>query len=485
MGSNLLGIDLGTSGVKAAVFDAGGALLGSHHHAHVELPGAEQDPRTWWDGACDVIRGALAKANLTGDDVATVGVCGFHHCPVLLDANGEPARPAMLLHDPRLHASRESLEASGALKQIHERTRSMVSAGHFPPIYHHIREHDADALRRARWIVLCKDYLRYRLTGAIATDPCDATGTNLIEPGETTWSPRLCALLGVDPDCLPPIQPSAAVAGDVTTDAARATGLRAGTPVAVGGGDSHCGLLGLGCVAPGDTGMLLGTNSTLRTVFDRFVADPQCRTWVQRHVTETGYTMSASTMAGSSVLAWLKGLVGGGDFDALVAMANDAPPGADGVRFVPFIHGERCPFYDPTATGGFRGLRAHHTRAHLARAAMEGVAWQIVNCFTVLRDVAASEGLTIDEIRVGGGGARFVPWLRIIAANLGAPLKTTNVTETGCFGAALLGGVAVGAFTDAPAAVAATVRVTQTYEPGDDVYANVRADLTEAAGGLS
>ena len=180
----LLGIDLGTSGLKAAIFDLDGRLLGLGRstNPYLDRPTgwAEQDPATWWTGCGQAVQFALAQAGGTAAEVAAVGVCGFHHCPVFLDASGQPVRPTIVTHDRRLGESLEALRRSGVLEEVVKISGSWVMTGHFPPIYHLVRTHDRQSLEGTRWILLAKDYLRYRLTGQIGTEICDATGTNLI-----------------------------------------------------------------------------------------------------------------------------------------------------------------------------------------------------------------------------------------------------------------------------------------------------------------
>ncbi|NIV40242.1 MAG: hypothetical protein GWN58_65830, partial [Anaerolineae bacterium] len=203
---------------------------------------AEQDPRTWWSGCCEAVQIALARACVKASSLAAVGVCGFHHCPVFLDAGGSPVRPTIVTHDDRLGESLADLERSGVLEDVVRISGSRVMTGHFPPIYHLVRSRDPQVLETTHWILLAKDYLRFRLTGQIGTELCDATGTNLIAMPEQDWSADLCSLLQVPRHKLPEIGRSNQIAGYVTSEAAGATGLESGTPVVYGGGDSHCAL---------------------------------------------------------------------------------------------------------------------------------------------------------------------------------------------------------------------------------------------------
>jgi len=492
----LLGIDLGTSGLKAGLYDLDGRLLGQGWAANKYLAGppgwAEQDPRDWWAGCCTAVRAALAASGRGSGQVRGVGVCGFHHCPVFLGADAEPTRPTIVTHDSRLGASLESLRSGGVLEQVVGLSGSRVVAGHLPPIYHHVLCHDRPALDRMRWLLLAKDYIRFRLTGTIGTEVCDATGTHLVAMPEQSWSTELGRLLQVPLDRLPPIGLPAQVCGEVTAKAALATGLRPGTPVVFGGGDSHCALLGLGVAGSGQGGLLLGTNSTLRVSFAGPVRALEYSVWTQQHVVPGHYTVSASSVAGSPVLSWLRELCLGGlngidqtaGYRELEALAAAVPPGCDGLLFQPYLFGERSPFYNPQARGAFLGLAHWHGKGHLARSVMEGVAAAIANCLDSLQAVACARGERIETLRTAeSGGARLHIWRQIIADSLGMPLEALPVGEPGCLGAALLAGIGVGAYADLSAAVGQAVPTGSPIWP--DAARNLlyreRRELSNAA----
>jgi xylulokinase len=469
---SLLGIDLGTTGLKAAVFDLEGQCLGRGFAANEYVAGpagrAEQDPRAWWSGCCDAIRSALAEARLDAADVAGIGVCGFHHCPVFLKADGEPARPSIVTHDTRLGESLEDLRRNGVLEEVVRISGSRVMTGHFPPIYHYVWRNHPKALEETRWILLAKDYVRFRLTGKVGTETCDATGINLIAMPEQEWSDALCRLLHVSRDKLPPIAESSQVCGEVTAVAARAADLKAGTPVVYGGGDSHCALVGLGVVGSGEVGLLLGTNSTLRASFGGFVRHLEHSVWMQQHVVPGRYTASASSMAGSSVLSWFKDLCWEGTraenwasiYREIEALAAGVSPGCDGLLFHPYLYGERSPFYNPEARGAFLAISHWHGKGHFVRSMMEGVAFCIANCLDTLQAIARDRGERLRTVRTGeGGGSRLRVWRQIISDVLGLSLEVIRVEEPGCLGAALLAGVGVGIYQDVPSAISQTVSV--------------------------
>ena len=490
---HLLGIDLGTTGLKAAVFDVEGALLGLGRSTNEYLAGpvgwAEQDPSTWWVGCCRAIRQAMAQSGLGPEEISGVGVCGFHHCPVFLGAGGEPARPTVVTHDRRLGGALDELQRSGVLAEIVKISGSQVVTGHFPSIYHMLQREDPGALERTRWILLAKDYLRFRLTGEIGTEICDATGTHLVAMPEQAWSETLCSLLNVPRHKLPEISRPHAVAGHVSQEAAEETGLRAGTPVVYGGGDSHCALVGLGVVGSGEAGLLLGTNSTLRASFDGLVRAREKMVWVQQHVVPGHFTASASSMAGSSVLSWFKGVCSDSEQDdpgayrRLDSLAATVPPGSEGLLFHPYLFGERSPFYNADAGGAFLALRHWHGKGHLVRSIMEGVAYSIANCLDAIGDLAGEQYARLATIRTGqSGGSQLPVWRQIIADVLGQPLEVVAAKEPGCLGAALLAGAGIGLLGEVETAARRIAQVESRIMPdvaNADLYRGKRTLFNE------
>lgn len=477
----LLGIDLGTTGLKAAIFQPDGQLMGLGYSSNSYIKGpadqAEQDPRTWWTGCCEAIQKALSLSGIAPQEIAGISLCGFHHCPVFLDESGEPTRPTIVTHDRRLRHSLHDLTQRGIADEITEISGSAVTTGHFPPIYHYLAQHEPRPLAKTRWIVLAKDYLRFKLTGRIGAEICDATGTHLVAMPQQKWSDVLCSLLDVPPEKLPVIQRSADIAGEVTPTAARETGLAPGTPVIFGGGDSHCALLGLGVIGSAQVGMLLGTNSTLRTSFQGFVKAIVPQVWKQQHVVMDRFTVSSSSMAGSSALAWFKDmfcqeLAGKREaeiYQELESQAAAIAPGCDGLFFHPYLYGERSPYYNPNARGSFLAIAYWHTKGHFVRSVLEGVSFCIANCFDVVEDIARQRGEEIRILRIGAsGGGRSTLWRQIISDMLNLPIDVMQAEEPGCLGAALLAGVGVGVYADLEDAVSHAVHRNSQTSPDSE-----------------
>ncbi|MCX6376845.1 MAG: FGGY family carbohydrate kinase [Armatimonadetes bacterium] len=477
--SRLLGIDLGTTGLKAAVFDEEGRQLARASAANQYLDSgsgsAEQDPEAWWDGCGRVVREVLGAASIRKGQIDGIGVCGFHHCPVFLGGNGRPVRPSIVTHDQRLENSLERMRARGTLDRVVELTGSRLTTGHFPVIYAHVLQSEPEAIKSTRWLLLAKDYLRYKLTGGIGTELCDATGTHLIEMPEEDWSGALCDLLSVDRKKLPEIGRSEQTFGVVTQEAANHTGLGQGTPVVFGGGDSHCALVGLGGVESGQIGLLLGTNSTLRIVFKQLRRMAQPPVWIQRHVVPGLYTASASSMAGGAILSWFKdvllqGSLSGKDetevFRIIDTQAAAVPAGSEGLLFLPYLFGERSPFCNPRARGAFVSISHRHEIGHLMRSVMEGVAYSTANNLDLLQQLqlAAADGDTPIVVGKSGGGFSST-WRQILADALAMPLDVMSTEEPGCLGAALLAGVGVGLYATITDAVHRVVHREAHIQP--------------------
>ena len=451
-----LGIDLGTSRVKAAVFDSQGACLGNGQAELARLDGHPvgrhfHDPRQWWDNTVAAARKAMAKLGPT-DELKAIACCGFHHVPVFLDADGEPAMPVVMMHDSELPAFRQKLKQDGRLEMFHKITRSLVSDSHLPSIAEAVRSMFGPEWRTVRHVMLGKDYLRYRLTGRIGTEYCDATGTNLIAADATSWSAQLCDCLGIDVNWLPAIAHSADLAGELIPDAAEALGAPVGVPVFYGGGDSHCALLGLGCIEPGDSAVLLGTNCTLRTVFDKPTYDPEIRVWRQQHVVPDRWTVSASSLAGASVIEWARNVLAAEEPDA-ASKDNAELACAKGLYFLPFIHGERCPFHDSQATGSFRGLDSCHTSADMLQAVKEGVSFTFKMCWEIVCSLSSGDGGKMSCPVVSGGGSRDRSWIQLIADVLAGDVRCAQGSWAGCLGTSMLAGIGSGVFANCEEAV--------------------------------
>ena len=483
----LLGIDLGTTGVKVVLFAADdGRTLSSafidYPLMHPQIGWAEQNPEDWWQATVTAIRTCLVggvRNNVQPEDVRGVGLSGQMHGVVLLDEENRVLRPAIIWADQRSEAQcRWITERVGAARLL-ELVSNPALPGFSAPKLLWIRDNEPEIFAHARKMLLPKDYIRYRLTGKMAIEISDAAGTCLFDVKHGSWSREVLEALEIDPELLPPVVAADKVAGTITEEVAALTDLLPGVPVAGGGADNACAAVGNGVVRPGLALVSIGTSGVVLA----FASTPQVdmsgpvpRVHTFNHaVPQAWYLMGVTQGAGLS-LRWVRDNIGlperalerwtGLDaYELLTKEAESIPAGSDGLLFLPYLQGERTPHLDPYARGGWIGLTASHDRRHLIRSVLEGVAFSLKDCSTIIQ----GQGLPIEQVRVTGGGAKSPLWRQIIADVLGVELVTTNATEGPAFGAALLAGVASGLYPSVLQACEATVRVMERTEPRPEV----------------
>jgi xylulokinase len=473
-----LGIDVSTTAAKAVLVDEGGALLGTASTAlTLQTPRplwSEQDPAEWWAASARSIRDVLATAGISGADVRAVGLTGQMHGLVLLDADHRVLRPAILWNDQRTAAQCDEIRRRlGGRESLVRHTGNDALTGFTAPKILWVREHEPELYARARHVLLPKDYVRLKLTGEAAMDKADASGTLLFDIARREWSEEVLRALEIPREWLPPTHEGPAVTGTVTSEAARETGLRAGTPVVAGGGDQAAGAVGTGAVRPGVVALSLGTSGVVFASTDTPIFDPQGRLHAFCHAVPGKWHLMAVTLAAAGSLEWFRNALAATEsFDTLVDEAAAAPAGAEGALFLPYLSGERTPYPDPLARGAFVGLTVRHGRGALTRAVLEGVAFSMRDCFGLIQE-AGLGGVT--SVRVSGGGARSRLWRQIVASVLGVELVTVNQTEGAAAGAAFLAVVGAGAAPSVEALCDAAIRVTDRQEPVAD-WVNAYAD---------
>ena len=496
----LLGIDLGTSGVKAALFaaDDGRVVADAFFDYPLSHPNpgwAEQDPADWWQATLSAIRLCLAKGKLVGalpSMIKGVGLSGQMHGIVLLDEAQEVLRPCIIWADQRSDAQCRWMTERVGERNLIDYVSNPALTGFSAPKLLWVRDNEPAVFARTRTVLLPKDYIRYLLTGTVAMEISDAAGTCLLDVKHGVWSQEVLKAVELDPALFPPIVAAAAVAGTITSEVAALTGLPAGIPVAGGGADNACGAIGNGVVRPGLALVSVGTSGIVLAhstgpQVDRSGPIPRVHTF-NHGVPNAWYLMGVTQGAGLS-MRWVRDNIGlperalaqwtGSDaYDYLAEEAAMAPAGCDGLIFLPYLQGERTPHLDPHARGGWMGLMASHNRRHLIRSVMEGVAFSLKDCFAIISE----QGLHFDQLRATGGGAHSLFWRQVITDVLGVELVTTNATEGPAFGAALLAGVASGVYPSVEAACEQTVRVVDRTIPDptkaevyDEAYATYTA----------
>jgi xylulokinase len=448
----LVGVDVGTSGVKAlAIDDVGSVLAREEYEYPLSTPHpnwAEQDPDDWARAS----ETALARLrNHTGTPDA-IGLSGQMHGLVALDERGQPLRPAILWNDQRTAAEAREIEQTIGFERLIELTGNRALPGFTAPKLLWLRRHEPDTYGRIARIALPKDYVRLKLCGEHATDVSDASGTLLLDVAHRRWSEEVITALDLDADWLPRVDESPTIAGHTAE----------GIPVAAGGGDQAAGALGVGVDGPGPLSVVLGTSGVVFAALDRYRADRQGRVHAFCHAVPGRWHAMGVMLSAAESLRWLRSLLApGASYDELVEQAVRWPPGCEGLTFLPYLTGERTPHVEPDARGAFVGLSIRHDLGALVRAVLEGVAFGLRDCL----DPVAELGVRPSVGRASGGGARSDLWLRIVASTLELPLERVAVDEGAAFGAAILAGVAAGTWPDVPSAVAATVVRRETIDP--------------------
>lgn len=475
----LLGIDIGTSGCKALLIDTDGAVIAGDTATYPlsqPRPGwAEQDPELWVDGARQSVARVLAKA--PGVEIMCIGLSGQMHGLVPLDRDYRVLRPAILWNDQRTGAECAAItEAVGGVSGLLALTNNRMLPGYTGGKILWMRNQEPELYARMALMLNPKDYLRLRLTGEVASEVSDASGTGLFDVRRRAWARGLIETLGIDSAMLPPVHESKVISGRVSAAGAALFGLPQGVPVAGGGGDSVIQTIGSGVIAPGELQTTIGTAGVLATALDAPQNNPDGRLQVFCNVApEKWHCMGVSLNAGGA-MGWYRSTLCAGlgaappPFDAIVAEAAASPAGARGLLFLPYLNGERCPHPDPDARGAFIGLTARHSRSDLTRALMEGVVHAFADMYALMRPLGIDGAI----IKASGGGARSQLWRQIQADIFGCDVVTTEgAAEGAAFGAALVAGLAVDVWPDADTA-AATCR-NLTRESPDPRTAEVHA----------
>jgi D-xylulose kinase len=470
----ILAIDIGTQSNRAALLDTHGDVLAlAAIPIELAVPHAgwaEQTPDDWWHNTVRNVRDVLARA---GDDQAVevigVGVCGHMHGTVLVGTDGGSLTNAVQLWcDKRCADLSEAFAARPDLEAVFQVTGNVPTPAWSGFKLAWIKQHQPDLYARAWKVITPKDFINYRLTGEIATDYSEASGSFLMDVHTLQWSPEVIGLLDLDRAKLPPIVPGAQVIGRVSAAAAQLTGLREGVPVVAGAGDMLCLLLGMGVIAPGDTCDITGSSEIINFYADAPVLD---RRLMNLHGAGPGWIAFGILDSGGIALKWWKdhlcepqieaaAPLGKSPYNLLMADAEAIPPGSEGLYFFPYLNGERT-LGSAASRGVFFGLHMRHTRAHMTRALLEGVCFEMRQSIAIVRD----RGIPVTEISTGGGGARSAVWSQIKADVYGVPVKTVAREEAGLTGAMILAGAGCGLFPSATDGVRRLVQVAARFEP--------------------
>ena len=466
----VLGIDTSTTATKALLVEEDGAVAGEAAAEYsFETPQplwAEQEAGLWWTATVEAIQKVLAKTGVTGTEVQAIGLTGQMHGLVLLDEADQPLRPAILWNDQRSVAECDEMRATLGRDRLIATTGNDALTGFTAPKILWVRNHEPDTYARTRHVLLPKDYVRLRLTGEHAMDRAGGAGTILFDLAARDWSPSVLADLDLDAGWFPPTFEGPAVTGTITTTAAAATGLAAGTPVVGGGGDQAANAVGVGAVREGVAALSLGTSGVVFVATDTPQVEPQGRLHAFCHAVPGKWHLMGVMLSAAGSLRWFNDeLATGVAVGELVASAEPVPAGSDGLLFLPYLSGERTPYPDPLARGAFVGLTVRHTRAHLVRAVLEGVAFGLRDSLDLIRGT----GVPVDQVRASGGGTRSALWRQILADILQAEVVTLGTAEGAAYGAAVLAAVGAGWHASVEGATDAWVTLVDRTEPQSDV----------------
>ncbi len=471
----LLAHDLGTSGNKAVLYTLEGQLVASrtcpYDTRFFNGNWAEQEPLDWWAAVCGSTRELLEAAKASASDVAVVALSGQMMGCTPVDREGHALRPSILYCDQRATKECGELLSKIDQKSFYAILGHRASASYALEKLMWIRDHEPAIYARTHKTLCAKDYINCRLTGRMATDYSDASGTNAFDLNTFRWSEKILDLAGVDGEMFPEAMESTAILGTITSQAARETGLKEGTPVAAGGGDGSCAGVGVGCVKPGTAYNYLGSSSWIGLTVEKPIVDEEMRTMNWAHCVP-GYLHPSGTMqtAGASH-NWLKNTLcqkeieegarlGVSPYELIDAAVARVPAGANGVLFLPYMLGERTPWWNPNARGAFIGLNLATKRDDMLRAVLEGITMNLGIIVNIFR-----RHVPIEAITVIGGGARSQIWRQMMADIYGCPVESLNfLEEATSMGAAVIGGVAAGLF-DGFDVIHRFVRVDHTAVP--------------------
>ncbi len=471
--SVFLGIDIGTSGTKAVAIDPQGRVLGEalqEYPCYTPRPlWSEQNPEDWWQATLGTIRQAVARAGVEPEEVRGIGLSGQMHGSVFLDREHRVIRPAILWNDQRTAEECAEIEQrAGGREALIKLVANPALTGFTAPKILWLRKHEPEHYARVQQVLLPKDYIRFRLTGELASDLSDASGTLLLDVARRSWSRELLQRLELPPEWFPRCYESHEVTGTLRPEVAAELGLRPETVVVAGAGDCAAGAVGNGIVRSGVLSTSIGTSGVMFVHCDQVVIDPRGRVHTFCHAVAGKWHMMGVNLCAGGSLQWFRNQLcralaaecsgsGTDPYELLGAEAAQVPPGAQGMVFLPYLSGERTPHADPQARGAFVGLTLAHGRGHLVRAIMEGVTFDLRDSLEILREL----GVPVEEIRVSGGGSKSPLWRQIQADVFGQDVVRLAAEQGPAYGVALLAAVGCGEYDSIEQACDATIQVAE------------------------
>lgn len=475
----LLGIDIGTSGTKTLLCDHAGKVLATamaEHPISSPRPGwSEQNPLDWWSAVCTATKAVLKKASIAGDEVSAIGLSGQMHGSVFLADGTKPLRPALLWNDQRTAAECDEITSkAGGRKKLIDLVANPALTGFTAPKILWVRKHEPKVYAKTKHILLPKDYIRLCMTGDYATEVSDASGMLLLDVVKRQWSDKLLKLLDIDKSLLAKLYESQEVTGVLHAQAAKAMGLAAGIPVVGGAGDQAAGAVGNGIVASGIISATLGTSGVVFAHSDSPTRDPLGRVHTMCHAVPGKWCVFGCMLSAGGSFQWFRNELGFLEveiakqmsqkkgktvdpYELLTEEASEAPAGCEGLFFLPYLTGERCPHPDPSARGAWIGLTTRTNRDMMVRAVMEGVTYGMRDALEIMKGM----NIPMRQVRASGGGARSAFWRQMQADIYQQPIVLTNAGEGPAYGVALLAGVGTGVWKSVEEACSKSIRETE------------------------
>jgi xylulokinase len=462
-----LGVDVGTGGSRALLVDANGRVRYSFVAPHEEMRmlkplWAEQEPEDWWRASQLAIQGVLKQAKADGGAINGIGLSGQMHGLVLLDEKHSVIRPALIWCDQRSQRQVDEINAAAGPETVLRATANPVLTGFTLPKLLWVKDNEPEKYSRIKRVLLPKDFVRFKLTGEFITDVSDASGTALFDVLRRKWSDEMIGILHLDKSILPEALESSAIAGHISEEAARATGLRAGTPVVAGAGDQAASAIGNGIVRSGEVSCTVGTSGVVFAYLEKPAYDPLGRVHTFCHAIPGVWHVMGVTQGAGLSLQWYRNRFSqNSDYDELTADASLSPPGAHGLFWLPYLMGERTPHLDANARAAWVGLTAKHQASDLVRSILEGVCYSLKDGLEIIRELGATPSTT----RLSGGGAKSPLWHQLFANIFNQRVTTLETQEGSAFGAALLAAIGTKHYASAKEACKAAVHEVSAKEP--------------------
>jgi xylulokinase len=457
---HILAHDLGTTGNKATLFDEEGSLVAStfvsYETSFPHQGWAEQNPNDWWRSLCESTRQLLRQSGVPAGDVAAVAFSGQMMGAAAVDKQVVPLRAAIIWADLRASAQIDRAQERLSPEDVYGTTGHRLGSSYSAAKMAWIKDMEPQTYENTYKFLQPKDFVAAKLTGVFTTDPSDASGTNLYDLARGTWSPPMVEGFDIDPEKLPDIAQSTCVVGEVRSEAAEETGLRAGTPVVIGGGDGCCAAAGAGVVREGVAYNVIGSSSWIALASAQPLLDPEMRTFTWAHIVPGMFSPCGTMQAAGTSYQWARDHLAQSErsvaeslglptYEVMNQEVLQSPPGARGLLYLPYLMGERSPRWNPMARGAFIGLTIRHRHVDLLRAVLEGITFNL----RVILEAFLNQGAQIPALRLIGGGARSIVWNQIMADIFGIPVQRLSVSdEATSMGAAVAGGVGIGIWKD-------------------------------------